>query len=1336
MSSPVKAPSLPSRSSSQLSLDSHLSSPRKRQERSRPSLDRNGIRPPSAIYLGEEPSSSSSNSNRRQSSEFSGVEEHPPHMRMTSGFASLHVGIGSPKLDFGRRDWPGSSSKRKEESNHSSENSPEVKQEETISSHQHQQQQQQKRQIQSTESQNGLVDRVSGLPSPPGTESDITPPADVNSPSDSIDKLPSPVKSHSSTPKHSPNPKTSRRTSSTGSAHLLARRTSSRSASSTHIPDSPRLRNHALRPKHSPSLSMSRSGSSSSSLIASPSMNANRSLNGSTRRSSMGMSRTSSHSPSLSLAENTNITSSSLSKRLPPVDVKRANSPEDTISSPERTARKLPPVSAGLSKLEERRHSRRSSNADLRDEVLEEEIIAESGSMSRSRSQGSELDDKIREAEERIAQASIQRRRRSIDVEKSSTPSRQSIRRHDSYTRTTSSPLVPSTGSTSRDNRPSNSVRTDSHSSSLADRENAQFDTPEKGEEDRERSGGSNSSRRRKGLPAEFRSSNNLFTPSPQKPKYEPIDDQPGSSRSARLRQFIDSPSDYHSASPIPSRFSSTTSRRSGEFETVPLPSRGLPHIDGLERSSSLGGTRGETSGYSKRNWSQSISGLPRPNDETEYRSSPRDRYRSETVLGGSSDRSTYQSRMGDDRDAGRRGMSTVISERDLLATSRSRVGALGPGDSVSAVGSRNDRSDNKDPLEMIKKLEQQRAESKRRWDHMPRSTTSMSSMRDVYHNPPNTAPIEGSLRYRRSIDQDSPLSPPFVRGGASRLAIRNNGGPSTEPRPMRSSTSLGGRSSANFELTNPSTEHGRLLFEAFKVLETKLGQELLSTQPELLRTFHSTTKTSESINAYLRHAIQLASEIAVDAELDDPAKVKEEYSKLAFILRDAGKASEHNVRDMTRLMLDLPKLFKYQEHGIGAGSGMTSSTSGGLSLGSGRLRRSESAALNYNYDPVKQGVMSEDRPARIWQPTSPVNQIDRSPLQGRWSVDTPRRSYDLLRSSTSMADTHSPLSRYSRDRSGNNNGNGNNSNSRPGSTVSSLMSKVRSMTPRKSFQQHSPSKVDLSVIEQSPPFNRNDGTSSSSKSPSKSPDKPSPDKEKQPLRNMLRKKTSTLSTNTIKGSPSSNFLPTSSSNKPTTAISQITAGDLSPDLLPSTSANQRIPDGDGILDEPNSPMSRFSFHSQRSQRKLSISKINTKKRLHEQGHSRNGSSDTFGTNDSYFPLEGQEQNGNDREEEEEEEILTEEHGQGTGYENDAVSMLEQRLVQAAKLRDESQDSPLRNKRGLGIDSTSSTLDLSERREDNRKDKDRDKNEIKRPSISDRFRASLRKSSSKLDGRE
>ncbi|WVQ97405.1 hypothetical protein IAU59_004518 [Kwoniella sp. CBS 9459] len=1346
-SSPTKPPSLPSRSSSQLSLDSHLSSPRKRHSKSSSIGSRQSI-DHSSSYAAAGPSSS------RRSSEASHVHDDPhhqaalsPHMRMGSGFA-VKVGIGSPKLDFGRRDWIGGANK--EGNAASADRSPTQPTAQEEPSERNGQGKQKR--------ENALVDRMSGLPSPPGTESDIAPasagPSKVSNGSDKMVRGDKPLNSSSSsstTPKSPPKP--FRRTSSTGSAQLLARKPSSRSSSTnTAVDPSPRLPTTTIRPKHSPSLSMSRSASSSSSLITSPlaGAKANASLSGSTRRSSAGISRSSSHSSSLSLGGQP----SSVPRKgsLAPLDTKRDNSPGSMFSSPERTAKKLPPVTSSIGQLADRKAARRLSR-DSYVETLAEEEDGRASDMSRSRSHGSQLDDKIREAEERIAETSNGRRKRSIDIEKS-TPVRGQIRRHDSYTRATGSPLVASSTSASiRRSATMSSASASTHpdfpAASLSRNGNVEV-LQDEGQEDREKSGGSSSSRRRKALPADFRN-NGLFTPSPQKPASNYIDEPLGSARSSRLRQFIDSPIDHSNSSPLPSRFS-TSSRRSGDHqEIIASPSRANRYIDGLERSASMIGMRGgDTSAYARRNWSQSISGLPRAGEETDSRGLPRDRYRAESVMGGGAvDRSTYGPRASldagitPDRTSGRRGMSNFVSERDLLAASRSRIGSIAPGDSISAVGVNSERGDSKDPLEMIRRLEEQRAQSKKRWDHMPRPVTSMSSLRDSYNNPPNSAPIEG-LRHRRSIDQDSPLSPTYRVG--SRAGLR---GPSTEPRPMRSSTSLGGRSSANFDFGSSATEHGRLLFEAFRVLESKIGHDILSLNPELLRTFHSATRTSENINTILRNALHLASQIAVDAELDDPVRVREEYSDLALLLREAGKSSENNVRDMTRILLDLPKIVRYQQT---PGSAITASTSGGSNFGSGssRLRRSESASLSHAYDPAKKGVMSEDR-ARRWQPSSPSSAFDRSPLQGRWSIDSPRRSFDVVRASTSIGDAYSPLSRYSRERDresgrlreqSQEKGKVNNGRDREsgghGSTVSSLMSKVRAMTPRKSMP--SP-KLDLSTIEASPPQPPEPSQAqpqaqahaypSRSRPPiqQRAQNDESPDK----MRNILKKKASSLSTNTVKGS---SFMPSTSGGKATTAISQVTAGDLSPTLSGhGVGAGNGLAAGLGdiVPDEPNSPMSRFSFRSQRGLSKTAAagSGHHTRNSSDEtdegdrRGHRRDSSGD-----DGYF---GHEDHG------------SQSHGYGevgTSYETDAVSLLAQRLVQADKARDDGNGDGSGRRREPSSDSIGkrdralSGLGIAhdhvhgEGGHDNDGDGASVKNGAsKRPSISDRFRASLRKGS-------
>ncbi|WWD17814.1 hypothetical protein CI109_102257 [Kwoniella shandongensis] len=1180
-------------------------------------------RPLSAIFLGDH-SDPHNNAGRKG----------PPHdLIMATGFASVKVGLGSPKLEFGRRDWVGGYHPHSGSDDSEHPGVPENEHPDARSAGGDKEA--------TRKGANGLVDRVSGLPSPPGTESDIViPPA--------IREKPRPADQSATSQRPAP---PIHRTSSTNSSNLLSHSSSpSGSTTSRTLDPSPRRRTPGLKPKHSPS--MSRSSSSSSVAFTSP-LNGDKRpplSNGSSRRHSTDLMRISTHSRS----------SSHGSQRRGTPSLELGRSPHSRVPSPEKTARQnLPPVSSGLDKLESRRSSRRLSGGGSNHEDQERDPLP------RRSSHGSELDERIREAEERILQASSGRVRRTVDVEEKATPVRGAIRRHDLYSRAKESPSVVPSSAIRRSATLSSALgNANGHTGSASDLPSKRGDGDHEmheEDEDRERSGGSGSSRRRKGLPADFRHGG-LFTPSPQKPyTNQTPNEDPSSSRSARLRQFIDSPTDYTSSSPIPNRFAST-SRLSREIGQVSSPSRvGRQSIDGLERSSSMAATRhGETSAYARRTWTESISGLPRNSDDLDHRGLPRDRYPAESVMGAVENRDRTHARHSTDsaladRESTRRGISALVGGRDLASASGSRLASLAPGDSVSAVGARSDRVDSKDPLEMVRRLEEQRAQAKERWNHMPRPATSMSSIRDVYNHPPRSAPLDG-IRPRRSMDHDNtPISPLTGRGASSRLGLR---GPATEPRPMRSSTSLGGRSTANLDFPSASSEHGRLLFEAFRALDSRLGQDVLLTQPELIRTFHSATRTSETINTSVRSAVELASQIAIYAEMsDDPSKMQEEYSRLAFLLRDAARASDQNVRDMTRIMLDLPKLFNKQASG--SGSGMTASPSVGSSS---RLRRSES------------NVGQHTEAARRWQPTSP--DATKSPLQGRWSMDSPRRRFDVLRPSTSVGESYSPLSSRDQRRG-------------PGSsTVSSLMSKVRAMTPRK---QHTLSpKPDLSTIEQSPPqpqYN-NDNSASQISLPAPAPvSAPAPrsnssmsrgsSPEKPARRNVLKKKASTTSTHTIRGS--SNFLPSTSRPKATTAISQVTAGDLnhpnsngrgngSPDRAMSVRSTRTFED------EPPSPMSRFSFNAQ-SQRN---------QRLQEEDESEDdeGEEGGGGEEEQYYSASGA--------------------GTGDSYETDAVSMLEQRLVSAAKAREESATH-------------------------GKHEEEAGEGGQKRPSLGDRFRASLRK---------
>ncbi|WVR05943.1 hypothetical protein IAU60_002969 [Kwoniella sp. DSM 27419] len=1224
--SPTTTPSGPSRSSSQLSLDSHLSSPRKRNERSA-SLDLRAAQ----------------DGDNHEGPHYSPALS--PHLRMASGFA-VKVGIGSPKLDFGRREWIGNK-----------------KEEETTA-------------------------EVEGAPSPAGSASEQDSQSDIHLSAEESSKLPTlPAigykvddrrlsEENSSSEEHTANgdmhraspaeppQKPFRRTSTSSSTSHLLRKPSSHSSSSTQTPTTTEDVAEVKTPV-APSLKRetpSRSISSSSSLLAKasdPIKPAGQSHG--SGQSSAAMSRNGSHSSSRSL--NIKTTPSPRKANVAPIDVHRANTLQSKLTSPEKTAKAVPRAERAESAHRpalDRHDSRRRRSRDSSVEVLEDNH--QTGTyMARSRSHGSELDDRIRQAEEKVAQVRAQRPRRSIDVEQRATPSRP-FDRYETYTQVTGSPRPSSSHSAIRRNATLSSVVLSDYG--LQQAEHAVLSSTSRNghwddQENRGKSGGPSSNRPRKGLPNEFRESG-LFTPSPQR---NGVSANGPNSRSARLREVIESPTQQAQSSPLADRYK-PSSQQPNNYDHMASPLR-VRSIEGLERSRTAVGTRdGESSAYPRRNWSQSISGLPQARDDIV--GPARHRHGAQSVLGTATNGggSRYGPRASLDvgnleRSVGRRGMSSLSSERDLRTASHSQLGSIAPGDSVSAIGVRSERGDDKDPLEVIRRLEMERAQAKERWNHMPRPATSMSSLRE----PVGHSPIESVSQYqsyRRSVGPSSPLSPTYSRG-PSRARAR---GSVTEPRSMRSSTSLGSRPNGSLDSPTSTTEHGRLLYEAVRILEAKLNQDSLIAH-DLLRTFQSAAKTSEKANASVRQALQLVSQIAVDAELDDTAVSRESYNKLALLLRDAARASEQNVRDTTRIMLDLPKMLRAQ---TGTGSGMTASTS----ASSGYLRRSESVMLNHGSD-----LGNGDKPRR-WQPSSPSNLHERSPTQDRYSLDAARREHNTLRASTSMGDAYSPLSRYSRDQQRESSGQGIGG----GSTVSSLMSKVRAMTPRKS---HTSPNLDPSTIEASPPppvpVRQAPWSDSRAVQPvTYTPERPVPP-------SMLRKKASSISTHTVKGST---FLPSTSGGQATTAISQITAGDLSP-----PSASSGLVSSGTVPDEPNSPMSRFSFRSQRSRSNVLAG-----------GHAR-------GVSDEY-------DNGRDQSQSQSDEY-------GGSYETDAVSLLEQRLVQVAQIRDEdvgrdkaqgrAQSHSRRNSADLlqGQPGQSSTDEEGEVERG-----------IKRPSLGDRFRASLR----------
>lgn len=289
-----------------------------------------------------------------------------------------------------------------------------------------------------------------------------------------------------------------------------------------------------------------------------------------------------------------------------------------------------------------------------------------------------------------------------------------------------------------------------------------------------------------------------------------------------------------------------------------------------------------------------------------------------------------------------------------------SRIG-LTPNDSVSAVGGRSDiGSGKKDPLDLLRKIEENRSDSNRRWeedraasvlgtnrlsrysdDRAPsvvgdrssrygeremlagrpssrmeenlarpssrmsnsgkypaRPTSSMSSVRDSFISH-GSGPRTLPMSRRRTNSGDT-LESPLV--GRSSRASGSFTIPQTEPRvTRRSQTSIGSRSQASSE--HVVTEHGRNLVDAARLLDRKLE----AADPQFTAKLAGASTSVERANAGVKAAIAIAAELAVDVEIDDAATVKtvrDRLPRLAVTLREAGRLSDQAVRDLTEALL------------------------------------------------------------------------------------------------------------------------------------------------------------------------------------------------------------------------------------------------------------------------------------------------------------------------------------------------------------------------------------------------------------------------------------------------
>ena len=363
-----------------------------------------------------------------------------PHLLFNTVFASARVGLGSPALEL-KRDWLGHRRRSSDEPDHDHNSSPgtTLNGDTSISPHK-------------------LVDPKSGLPSPPGSNSDIGPP--TTAPLYNHEMAPSSPSSHISPPRPP------RRTSSISSAPK--RSPSLSSASSSRVSEA-RLRESLLKARSSPSVA--RSNASSPHLV-----------------------RVNSHTSGAG-----NQLSSSASGPTHNVENGVTHQPQDSRDSPSSSRASSP----RKSRVHGRSPSLPLDSQLLRSSGLGRQVAEEAG---QGQSSPSGVDDRILEAEKRIKSAT-RPPRLSMDVQ---TPGQSSSKRHGFYGRPESGTGI-STASLRRSMTAatSSAASKDTSVQGITPRGDIPEQSGSSGRQ-REKSGGSGSSGRRKALPAEFRGGSGL----------------------------------------------------------------------------------------------------------------------------------------------------------------------------------------------------------------------------------------------------------------------------------------------------------------------------------------------------------------------------------------------------------------------------------------------------------------------------------------------------------------------------------------------------------------------------------------------------------------------------------------------------------------------------------------------------------------------------------------------------------------------------------------------------------------------------------------------------------
>lgn len=276
----------------------------------------------------------------------------------------------------------------------------------------------------------------------------------------------------------------------------------------------------------------------------------------------------------------------------------------------------------------------------------------------------------------------------------------------------------------------------------------------------------------------------------------------------------------------------------------------------------------------------------------------------------------------------------------------------------MSAVGgSREPDPGRKDPLEVLRRLEEARSQHNRRWeedraasvlgDHRDRSASALGDSTGSGGGVYRSASVlgdspSGGYRYRPSSRLDDVSGRPSSRlSGTYRVTPRSatsagsyydsprtapalrrfpiddpldsplhgRGGPPSvlhpvsEPRPRRSQTSFGSRVSGASFSSGAETDHGRNLMDAARVMAKG---DINNISAATIAKLSAVAETMERANTGVRAAAAIAGELALDLDTDANSTVRDRLPRLQITLREANRASDQAVRDLTEALLGL----------------------------------------------------------------------------------------------------------------------------------------------------------------------------------------------------------------------------------------------------------------------------------------------------------------------------------------------------------------------------------------------------------------------------------------------